>query len=139
MSAEDNKALVVRLGEELFERGNLDVVEELIHPDFVNHEARQGRPNGPAGMRGTAQWIRETFGEPSFEANQIVAEGDLVVTQVTFRGRLTGELMGRPPTNREFAVQQFHMWRVEDGKVAEHWAVRDDLGLAGQAGLLDPS
>ena len=50
-------------------------------------------------------------------------------------GRHVGEFLGRPPSGKEFATQQIHIWRIEDDKVIEHWSVRDDLGQALQLGL----
>jgi predicted ester cyclase len=51
-------------------------------------------------------------------------------------GRHVGEFLGRPPTGKEFATKQIHIWRLEDRKVIEHWSVRDDLGQALQLGLI---
>jgi predicted ester cyclase len=62
------------------------------------------------------------------ELHQLVAEGDLVVGRLILSGTHQGEFMGVPPTGRSFPVQHMHMYRVADGKAAEHWACRDDLG-----------
>jgi predicted ester cyclase len=51
-------------------------------------------------------------------------------------GRHLGEFLGKPPTGKEFGTKQIHIWRLEDGKVIEHWSVRDDLGQALQLGLI---
>jgi predicted ester cyclase len=67
--------------------------------------------------------------------HQEVAEGDLVVQQVTMSGRHSGPMMGRPPTGAEFAVRHVYIWRVADGRLAEHWGSRDDVGLLTQLGL----
>lgn len=134
--SEANKELVRRGFEALFGDAEPGEVEEVFHPDFVNHEAAEGRPRGPAGMRETAAWLRKTFGDPSFEVQDIVAEGDRVVARVLFSGTHAGEVMGMPPTGKEFTVQHFHEYRIEDGKIAEHWACRDDIGLMRQLGVL---
>ena len=121
----------------LMDGGDLAVAaDELIHPEFVNHEAAQGRPSGPAGMIETAAWLRSTFGNPTFEEQDIVAEGDRVVVRVLSKGTHTGEVMGIPPTGKYFEVQQFHEYRIQDGKIAEHWACRDDVGMMRQLGVL---
>jgi predicted ester cyclase len=52
-------------------------------------------------------------------------------------GHHVGEFLGKPPTGKEFATKQIHVWRFEDGQVIEHWSVRDDLGQALQLGLMD--
>lgn len=136
MSEDANKELVRRAAAALFVRGDLDAVDELFHPDFVNHEAAARRSGGREGMKEVAAWLRETFGEPTFEEQGIVAEGDRVVLRVLFKGTHTGELMGIPATGRSFTVQQFHEYRIEDGKIAEHWACRDDVGMMRQLGVL---
>jgi predicted ester cyclase len=76
-----------------------------------------------------------TFGELRFEVEDEIADGDRVVQRVTMSGRHTGPLKGRAPTNRTFAVRHMYIWRIADGRIAEHWGSRDDLGLLTQLGL----
>jgi predicted ester cyclase len=72
-----------------------------------------------------------------FEIADEISAGDKVVARVVMHGRHVGEFLGRQPTGKEFATKQIHIWRLEDGRVIEHWSVRDDLGQALQLGLLD--
>ena len=137
MTAEDNKRATRRLLEELFEKGNLEAAEELVHPGFVNHEAPPGSPQGPEGLKETVSWLRELWGPMRFEIEDEISEGDKLVARVLMHGRHVGEFLGREPTGKEFATKQIHVWRLEDGKVIEHWSVRDDLSQALQLGLLD--
>ncbi len=134
--SEANREIVRRAHRALFGDGDLDLADELVHPDYLNHEAAEGRPRGPEGMRETVTWLRETFGNPQFEEQDLIAEGDRVVARVLFKGTLTGEVMGMAPTGKPFAVQHIHIWRIEDGKIAEHWACRDDVGAMRQTGLI---
>jgi predicted ester cyclase len=76
------------------------------------------------------------FTELRFEIEDEIAEGDRVVQRVTMSGRHTGPLMGREPKNRTFAVRHVNIWRIADGKIADHWGSRDDLGLLNQLELL---
>jgi predicted ester cyclase len=133
---EENKQTARRLLEELFEKGNLDATEELVHQEFVNHEAPPGHPQGPEGLKVTVRWLRELWGPMRAEIEDVIAEGDKVVARTTMHGRHVGEFLGKPPTGKEFATKQIHVWRFEDGKVIEHWSVRDDLGQALQLGLM---
>ena len=128
--SEANKRIARRMLDELFDRGNLDAADELIHADFVNHEAPPNNPQGPEGLKETVSWLRA-------EIEDEICEGDKVVARVTMHGRHLGEFLGKPPTGREFAAKQIHIWRIQDGMVIEHWSVRDDLGQALQLGLLD--
>jgi predicted ester cyclase len=135
--SDQNKRTTRRVLEELFEKGNLEAADELIHPQFVNHEAPPGNPQGPEGLKETVGWLRELWGPMRFEVEDEIAEDDKVVARVVMHGRHVGEFLGKEPTGKEFATKQIHVWRLEDGKLIEHWSVRDDLGQALQLGLLD--
>jgi predicted ester cyclase len=134
--SEQNKRITRRVLEELFERGNLEATDELIHPRFVNHEAPPDNPQGPEGLKETVSWLRGLWGPMRAEIEDEICEGDKVVARVTMHGRHVGEFLGKPPTGKEYAVEHIHIWRLEDGKVIEHWSVRDDLGQALQPGLI---
>jgi len=70
------------------------------------------------------------------EVEDEIGEGDKVVARVTVHGHHVGEFLGKAPTGKEYAVEHIHIWRLADGKVIEHWSVRDDLGQALQLGLI---
>ena len=135
MSSRENKRLARRVLEELFERGNLDPVDELIHPELVNHEAPPDNAQGPEGLKETVS-LRGLWGPMHADIEDELCEGDKVVARVTMHGRHVGEFLGKPPTGKKFTAEQIHIWRVMDGKVIEHWSVRDDLGQALQLGLI---
>jgi predicted ester cyclase len=135
--SDQNKRTTRRLLEELFERGDMDAADGLVHPDFINHEAPPGSPQGPEGLKDTVTWLRGLWGPMRFEIDDEICEGDKVVARVVMHGKHVGEFLGKAPTGKEFATKQIHIWRLEDGRVIEHWSVRDDLGQALQLGLLD--
>lgn len=120
--------------------GETDLAERLVHPDFVNQDAVEERKRGPAGAAATSEWLRSCFGDVSYEVHHVLVDGDLAAAYVTMRGTHEGGLPpGVPATHMPFAVKHVHMFRfADDGRALEHWAVRDDLGLAMQAGLLPP-
>jgi predicted ester cyclase len=133
----DNKGLVRRALEEIYAKGDLGLLDELIHPDFADHDpAHPDLPKGHESIRDTVQNLHGMFSELRFEVEDEIAEGDRVVQRVTMSGRHTGALMGREPTDRTFAVRHVNIWRIADGKIADHWGSRDDLGLLNQLGLL---
>jgi predicted ester cyclase len=134
--SDENKRVARRVLDELFDKGNLDAAEELVHPDFVNHEAPPDNPQGPEGLKETVSWLRGLWGPMRAEIEDEICEGDKVVLRVTIHGRHVGEFLGRPPTGKEYAAEQIHIYRIEDGKMIEHWSVRDDLGQALQLGLI---
>ncbi len=133
--------------------GDLRDLEAIVHPDAVNREAKDEPPaargRGPAAFYATALWLREAFGPLRFEVHEVVGEGDLVVIHCTMYGTHRGTFVAYgpeaevkdafPATRREFAVQHTHWFRMADGKVIEHWANRDDLGMAEQAGWVPPT
>ncbi len=136
MSFDENKRITRRVLVELFENGNLEAIDELIDPEFVNHEAPPGNPQGPEGMKETITWLRGLWGPMRAEIEDEICEGDKVVARVTMHGRHVGEFLGQPPTGKDFATKQIHIWRLQDGMVIEHWSVRDDLGQALQLELI---
>jgi len=122
----------------------VDTCDRLIADDFVEHavatfgQSAPGRVRGPATMRLTAQFIISAFPD-TMTIESIIAEGDEVAVRVSARGTNRGPIGGViPPTGREFVAGQTHGFRVADGKLAEHWAVRDDLSAMLQLGVLQP-
>ena len=139
MAVEENKVLFRRTYEELLNGGDLSVADQLVSPDFVNHEAPPGRDRGPESMRGLAVMLRTAFPDLHFEIEELVAEGDVVAGRLSMSGTHEGPLMGTPPTGRSVHQEHMHFVRFEDGKAVEHWGVRDDLGMMQQLGLMpDP-
>ena len=134
--SDQNKQLTQRVLEEMFEKGRLEAAGELVHPEFVNHEAPPGSPQGPEGLKETVAWLRGLWGPMRFDLKDEICEGDKVVARVVMHGRHLGEFLGRLPSGKDFATKQIHIWRIEDGKLIEHWSVRDDLGQALQLGLI---
>jgi predicted ester cyclase len=139
---------------DLMREGTLEDFERYVHPDWINHEAKDEPPasrqkHGPAAAYATALWLRGAFAGLSWEVHEVVAERDLVVVHCTMSGRHTGPFVtydndgevrvAFPPTGESFATTQTHWNRVQDGKLIEHWANRDDLGTAEQLGWTPPS
>ena len=137
MTEETNKALLRRTYEEWFNQGNLTNVDELIAPDFINHEVPPGMNNrGPESMRQVVMMLRSAFPDLHFTIEELVAEGDTVAGHVTMSGTHQGPFMGIAPTGRSFRQAQMHFVRFRDGKGIEHRAVRDDLGMMQQLGAI---
>jgi predicted ester cyclase len=142
--SEANKELVRRHFEEIFNRKNLEVCDEMMADDYVEHaaapfsESAPGRVKGPEAMRQTADWLLAQFPDLHMTIEAMVAEGDTVAVRVVSEGTNLGPLNGVvPPTGRRFKASQSHWYRVEDGKLAEHWATREDLPSMLQLGILE--
>jgi predicted ester cyclase len=137
-ASHDNKRTARRALEEIYTQGNLELLDEVIHSEFVDHEpAHPELATGPDSVRETVQQLRGAFSDLRFEVEDEIAEADRVVQRVVMRGRHTGPLAGGNPTGRSFAVRHIYIWRIaSDGRITEHWGSRDDLGLLRQLGLL---
>ena len=139
MSLEANKATVQHLYEQIFNQGNLSVADEVIAPDFINHSVPPGNSNrGPESVRQLITTLSTAFPDMHYTVEELVAEGDIVAVRLIMSGthRGPGPLQGMPPTGRSVRVAQMHFIRFRDGKVVEHRAVRDDLGLMQQLGVI---
>ena len=136
MEREAMRRFAVERVEALFNRGELDRVEEFVTEDFVNHEAWPGEDPGYEGFRLRLRRLRDAFPDFHMTVEDVLADGDLVAYRATVTGTHRGELLGMRPTGRGFRVQHMHFLRLRDGRASEHWACRDDLGMLQQLRLL---
>ena len=138
MSTEDNKALVRRFFQEFWDQKNLAVADELITANHVDHTAGgpPGLPPGPEGLKQFASIYFTAFPDLRITIENMVAEGDKVVTHWTTRGTHRGELMGIPPTGKQVTVTGITIDRIAGGKVAETWTNFDALGMLQQLGVI---
>ena len=137
MAAEQNKALIVRFVEELFNRGNMDIVGEIFAPDFIEHEQLPpGIPIGREGVKVMTTMLRNAF--PDFKAtiDDILAEGDKVVVRMTWSGTQKGEFMGVPAAGKRVSFGVIDIVRFANGKVVEHWGQMDRMSLMQQLGAI---
>jgi predicted ester cyclase len=84
----------------------------------------------------TSRWLSETFSDLRFDLHEVVAEDERVVVMATMTGTHTGTVQGIRPTGKPFQQRQFHLYRMHAGQIVEHVALRDDLGLLRQLGVL---
>ena len=137
MSSEENKTQYRRTFEEVFNKGDLAIVDELVAPDFVNHEVPPGMNNrGPDSTRQVVRMLRTAFPDLHFTIEDLVGEGDTVAGRVTMSGTHLGPFQGILPTGRSLQQAHMHFVRFRDGKAIEHRAVRDDLGMMRQLGII---
>ena len=136
MSVEDNKALARRFYNEVINGGNLDLIDELVSEDFVDHEASPGMPTtGPEAPKATFAMFFAAFPDLQMTVDEMIGEGDKVVARATMSGTHKGEFMGIPPTNKAFKVQAIDIAEIHDGKVTQHWGVTDQAAMMAQLGL----
>jgi steroid delta-isomerase-like uncharacterized protein len=137
LSAEENKAVVRRMLDELFNRGNLDLAEEIIASDFVEHD-----PNMPEDLHGPEEFkeyvaaYRSAFPDIHIAVEDQVAEEDKVATRWTGTGTHEGDLSGIAPTGIRTTVAGMDISRISGGKIAESWSSYDMMGLMHQLGVI---
>ena len=142
MSLEENKKLVQRLMDEGHNRQDADVAAAFYTEDASNHLRTVGR----AGMKAVFETLYSVFPDFHYLIEESTAEGDRVVCKVmmtgTHRGQpkvreaFSGMLNDVAPTGKSVKVLQFHSFYIRDGQIAAHAAVRDDMGMVLQLGLV---
>lgn len=133
--SQENKALVRRAIEEVYNQGNLAIVDELVASDFVMHSASD-EIHGPAGAKQFVTMLREAFPDLHVTIEDQIADGDKVVTRWSSEGTHLGEFQGIPPTGKHGMMTGIDIDRVGGGKIVECWVNEDDLGLLQQLGVI---
>jgi predicted ester cyclase len=133
------ETIVRRLIEEGFNQGNLDVADELISPDLVEHQ--NFGPNHAAGAEGVKSVIaslRRAFPDFKLSIDDLAVADDIVWLRMTGTGTNDGSFMGHPPSRRRMRTDVFDALRIADDQIVEHWGVPDRLGTLFQLGLAQP-
>ncbi len=136
MSIEENKAIVRRFVEEVWNKGDLTVIDDLFATNYVNHDPNRPEVLDPESYK---QWVvisRTGFPDLHVTIEEMIAEGDKVATRWTYRGTHKGELREIPPTGRQVTVTGINIARIAGGKIEECWWNYDALGLMQQLGII---
>ncbi|HEV2713518.1 MAG TPA: ester cyclase [Gaiellaceae bacterium] len=133
---ERNKAVIRRFVEEVQNQKNWDAFDELNSSDFVNLSAPPGVPNDKEGGKMFLGAFINAFPDSYVTIEDMIAEGDQVVTKKTFTGTHTGEFSGIPPTGNRVSIQYVDIMRVRDGQIVEHWLSMDQLSFMQQLGVV---
>jgi steroid delta-isomerase-like uncharacterized protein len=121
--------------EQAFNGRDLDLIDSITAPDFVNRNALPGTPAGPEGQRQVVQRLWDAFPDAHFEIEHLASDGDTVICIGTMSGTHEGTLLGIPATDRRVQWRQCHLYRFDaDGRAIEHDAIRDDASLLRQFG-----
>ena len=139
--SEENKALVRRYFEEVWDKGNLDVAEELLTTTFVRYgpTGTEGVVRGLEAFKHLVSMYRSAFPDLRIPIEDLIGEGDRVVIRWTARGTHQGELMGNAPTGNQLSVTGILIGRVSGGKIEEEWVDYDTLNLMEQIGAVSES
>ncbi len=135
--SENNKAVVRRLLDEVWNKGNLSLVDELFTPNFEFHDASTpdlGR--GPESEKKRVTLYRNAFPDLRLTIEDMIAEGETVVTRWSCRGTHKGDLSGIAPTGKQITISGITVGRFANGKIAQGYANWDALGLMQQLGVV---
>ena len=135
MSGEGHKALVRRFYEELWNRGEERIADELFATDYVRHDLRPGNaPPGAEGQKTIARQFRAAFPDVRLEVDVVLADEQYVAARWTIRGTHRGVWGDIAPTGRRAEFCGVNIFRFAGDRVVELWNHRDDLGLMQQVG-----
>jgi steroid delta-isomerase-like uncharacterized protein len=136
MTATENSALVRRFVEEIFNKGNLEVAEEILTPDYAHHDPTTHEyGSGIEGFKQMISFYRQAFDLQIVLEDQIVT-ADKVVDRWTGHGTHQGEFMGLAPTGKKITASGISIHRIAGDRIAETWNNYDALGLLQQLGLI---
>ena len=130
-----NKGVVRRMHAEVWSNGNLDVVGELVTEDFVCHFAVGPEWRGPSGLKDRVSELRSAFPDWNERIEDIIAEGDRVVTRFTSTGTNLGEFQGVAASGRKVKIAELAVFRLVNGKIAEQWLIPDQIEMRRQIGI----
>jgi steroid delta-isomerase-like uncharacterized protein len=133
---ERNKSVIRRFVDEVQNKKDWGVYDELNDPEFVNHSAPPGIPSDREGGKVYLGAFLNAFPDCHFTVDDMIAEGDQVVTKKTFTGTHEAEFAGIPATGKRVTLQFVDIMRVRDGRIIEHWLSMDQLSFMQQLGVI---
>lgn len=136
-----DKVTLSRIPLEAFNEGKVDVIDEVMTPDHIEHvPAPPGSPPGNEGLKAFIAGLRSAFPDFKYKLVRVVAEGDFIVHHLSAEGTMKGAFAGMPPSGKHAVWEEIHITRMSGGKAVEHWAVIDQLGMLRQLGFVpDPT
>src|SRR5918998_277866 len=142
MSEEENKAFMRRYYEEIDaaakDKRGASVLDDFITPNFVNHDPSPGFSSDLEGLKNAYDHFLAAQPDGYHVVEDMIAEGDKVVTRLSANGTQTGELFGIPPTDKQVSMTGIAIHRIANGKIVEHWSEIDNLGMMEQLGVVPP-
>lgn len=132
---EENKAIVRRFIDEIFVKGNVHAVDELLADDFVPYTWPY-TGDGKKDLKQAMERVAKALSNPAFTIEDEIAEGDRVAVRLKASATQSGEFMKMPPTGKRYTIEEIHIFRLRDGKVVAHWHQFDQLGMMKQLGAM---
>ena len=136
MSAEENKAIVRRYLDEVWNKKNVNILDDLMAPNYARYLPGLDKPLDRESQKQRLAGFHKGMPDLVLHIEDLFAEGDRVVFRVLIRGTHTGTFMGVAPTGKELTVTAIDIARLENGKIVDHWGQMDTAGLMRQLGLV---
>jgi steroid delta-isomerase-like uncharacterized protein len=136
MSTDENKAIMRRFIDAVFNEKRVDRGDEFVARDYLDHSALPGQAPGIEGAKQRWAMFNAAIPDMRTTIEDLVAEGDKVVVRYTVEGTQQGEMMSIPPTGKPFQMTGINITRMAGGKLAEHWEQADMLGMMQQLGVI---
>ena len=133
--SEQNKAAFRAIAEKVINTKTLDAADQYFGVEYVDHAAPPGSPAGITGFKAFFGALTTAFPDLRYTVEDLIAEGEQVVGRMTVRGTMKGAFMGMLATGKLATWTEIHIGRFANGKVVEHWATMDQLGMLHQLGL----
>ena len=127
-----NKAIYRRYIQQVFNEGRVDLLDELLAPSYVYHEAPPGTLPGAEGIRQVVSMFRAAFPDLEITIDDQIAEVDKVCSRATTRGTHQGEIFGIPATGNVVAMTGMTIVRIVEGRITDSWVKNDVMGLMNQ-------
>ena len=130
--SDQNIAVVRRLTQEGFVDGKIEVVDEIVAEDCIDHDPMPGQGQGREGQRHTCRMVVDGLSNRNTLQDDFLAVGDIVVENWIFQGTHTGDFLGVPASGKQLQVRGIEIWRLADGNIVERWGVVDAAGVMEQ-------
>jgi steroid delta-isomerase-like uncharacterized protein len=131
-----NKELIRRLFDEVLNAGNFGLLDQLIGASYVEHNPVANQAGGAAGVRDKIRGMRAAFPDLRFILEELIGEDAIVAARYRWQGTHKGVFLGIAPTGRRVSVRGMDFYRLDDGRLVEHWDCVDEFGMLSQLGDL---
>jgi len=128
--------MLERIPLEVLNKSDFALIDEIYATDFVEHTPQPGVPPTREGFKQTAIALKKAFPDLYYTVEDTIESGDRLVHRLSASGTMTGEFMGIPATGKRATWTEIHIGRVANGRLTEHWAVVDQLGMLVQLGIV---
>jgi steroid delta-isomerase-like uncharacterized protein len=134
---EQNKKLITAYFEEVWNKGNILLLDEIISEDYINHSpGTPNPPKGPSGLKPIIESMRNAIPDLHYSILDLVVTEEKVAARVKMTGTHRGHFFGIPASNQKIEVNQINIEKIRDGRISEHWRITDDLNLMKQMGVI---